>query len=593
MVATDAAGEGINLQVCRLMINYDIPWNPARLEQRMGRIHRYGQKHNPVYIFNLVAAKTREGRVMATLLDKMEHIRKELQSGKVFDVIGRLFQEISLSDYLAQVTLQASDEEIEDRLFGTLTPGQVRALEERERALFGEGGSVRRELPRLRGGLEQQAFRKLLPGSVRHFVEKAAPMMNIEIEGDLDGIFGLYARKQGSLDWQLPLLERYPLEMRERYTMYPPRTGEQAIFLHPGEPIFDRWRALICDLFAAQALRGAVFIDPTAEKPYFYHLARIVVTREANPEMQAFKHVEVLEYRLFGLKQEEGGKFVECPVEHLLLLQKGSRYTATTIPLVATAVRSLEQAKAYAFVQVAERAAQEQREVLRATFEERERFIEIGFAYQDAELFEVRKRFTERAQAGDAGAKGELTRIKAQQKELQRRKTEALAVLRREPELIVPGEVTFLAHALVLPSSDPEERTRFNADVEAIAVKWAWAFEEARGAIVKDVSTASRAREAGLEDWPGFDLLAERLGGEKIAIEVKGHAGIGDVELTENEYIKACNLRDRYWLYVVFECAKAVPRLLRIQDPFGKLIARAKNSVIIDDRDIFAAAEPE
>jgi urease gamma subunit len=79
------------------MVNYDIPWNPARLEQRMERIHRYGQKHNPVLIMNLVAEKTREGRVMTTLLEKMESIRKELGSDKVFDVIGRLFQEVSLS----------------------------------------------------------------------------------------------------------------------------------------------------------------------------------------------------------------------------------------------------------------------------------------------------------------------------------------------------------------------------------------------------------------------------------------------------------------------------------------------------------------
>ena len=62
-MATDAAGEGINLQFCWLMVNYDIPWNPARLEQRMGRIHRYGQKHDPVVIINLVASGTREGRV--------------------------------------------------------------------------------------------------------------------------------------------------------------------------------------------------------------------------------------------------------------------------------------------------------------------------------------------------------------------------------------------------------------------------------------------------------------------------------------------------------------------------------------------------
>src|SRR5947199_10768767 len=87
LVATDDAGEGINLPFCWIMINYDIPWNPARLEQRMGRIHRYGQKHDPVVILNLVAPKTREGRVLQTLLNKLEEIRKELGSDKVFDVI--------------------------------------------------------------------------------------------------------------------------------------------------------------------------------------------------------------------------------------------------------------------------------------------------------------------------------------------------------------------------------------------------------------------------------------------------------------------------------------------------------------------------
>jgi SNF2 family DNA or RNA helicase len=69
------------------MVNYDIPWNPARLEQRMGRLHRFGQKHSEVRIFNLVAKNTREGDVLTTLLDKLEEARKELCSDKVFDVI--------------------------------------------------------------------------------------------------------------------------------------------------------------------------------------------------------------------------------------------------------------------------------------------------------------------------------------------------------------------------------------------------------------------------------------------------------------------------------------------------------------------------
>ena len=86
MVATEAAGEGINLQFCHLMVNYDIPWNPNRLEQRMGRIHRIGQTED-VYIFNLIATNTREGYVLNVLLKKMENMGIAL-GDKVFDVVG-------------------------------------------------------------------------------------------------------------------------------------------------------------------------------------------------------------------------------------------------------------------------------------------------------------------------------------------------------------------------------------------------------------------------------------------------------------------------------------------------------------------------
>ena len=75
LVATEAAGEGINLQFCWFMINFDIPWNPVRLEQRIGRIHRYGQEHDCL-IFNFVAVNTREGRVLHKLLDRLREIRQ-------------------------------------------------------------------------------------------------------------------------------------------------------------------------------------------------------------------------------------------------------------------------------------------------------------------------------------------------------------------------------------------------------------------------------------------------------------------------------------------------------------------------------------
>lgn len=143
LVATDAAGEGINLQFCWLMINYDIPWNPARLEQRMGRIHRFGQKHDPVIIINLVAGKTREGRVLKTLLDKLERIRKELTSDKVFDVVGRVFENVSIKQYMEQAVTEEGADEAERQIDKQLSKEQIEALWQQEESLFGKGGDVR------------------------------------------------------------------------------------------------------------------------------------------------------------------------------------------------------------------------------------------------------------------------------------------------------------------------------------------------------------------------------------------------------------------------------------------------------------------
>ena len=116
----------------------------------MGRIHRYGQQHDPVIIVNLVAGSTREGRVMKTLLDKLEAIRRQLRSDKVFDVVGRLFEGVSVRDYLAQTVAGGRDADAEHP-DGRLTEEQVLALEQRERVIYGEGGDVRRRVGDLRG----------------------------------------------------------------------------------------------------------------------------------------------------------------------------------------------------------------------------------------------------------------------------------------------------------------------------------------------------------------------------------------------------------------------------------------------------------
>src|SRR6266516_4107935 len=596
LVATDAAGEGINLQVCWLMVNYDIPCNPARLEQRMGRIHRFGQKHASVYITNLVAGKTREGRVMKTLLEKLEKIRKDLGADKVFDVIGRLFEGISLRDYMEQA-IRGDADTVERRIAGTLTKEQVEAWEASQKSLYGkesDGGAVKRELPRLKETMEQETYRRLLPGYVGRFLENAAPLVDIGIEGDIQGAFALRPLKPGKLDWLLPYLERYSPQARETCTLYHPNSeDEETIFLHPGEPVFDRFRDAIRERFAQDELRGAIFIDPTAQQPYYFHLLQVAVERRADTTLHAFERTETMESRLIGLKQWQDGTIEECSLEHLLLLRGSGYLPPSLVSFAANADDAAVFAVTFAREQVVEKMAQKRREALLADMLARKEFIERSFIYQAADLAELRKKQKEKAEQGDRRAKGELTRVKQRQQELAQRKEEALAVIEREPTLVMPGKITFLAHALVVPSSDREERMRYDADVEATAVRVARAHEEALGATVIDVSTAERALAVGLGEWAGFDLWSLRPGGERVAIEVKGRVGFGTVELTENEYIQACQLQDGYWLYTVFECAKPQPWLCRVQNPFKKLMVNEKKRFVINEGAIFAAAEED
>lgn len=164
-----------------------------------GRIHRYGQKHDPVVILNLIAPKTREGRVLQTLLDKLERIREELHSDKVFDVIGRLFEGVSIKQYMEMAAVENRDEEAVRALDGKLTKEQVEALAERERTLYGSGGDVAKELPRLREDLDREMYQRLLPGYVRQYFENAAPPIGIDLVGDAGDCFSL--RWLGGTGW--------------------------------------------------------------------------------------------------------------------------------------------------------------------------------------------------------------------------------------------------------------------------------------------------------------------------------------------------------------------------------------------------------
>ena len=589
LVATDAAGEGINLQFCWLMANYDVPWNPARLEQRMGRIHRYGQAHDPVVVVNLIAGETREGRVLKVLLDKLEAIRKQLRSDKVFDVVGRLFENLSLKGYLEMATTEAGARDAIETLDGRLTPEQVAAVAERERALYG-GGEVRGRLPEINAAMEREQYRRLLPGYVRRFVETATPLVDLRLEGDPDGVFDLAPERSGAADELRVAMETYPETMCGRLTVHR-HDGEDAIWMHPGEPVFERFRAALLARCGGEGLRGAIFVDPHAEAPYLFHLAQVSVMRGDG------ERSEMVETCPIGLRQESDGAVSPCPPEHLLLLRGAAGVASGGVPLARLARELTENAKEW-LKETALGMAARHRARIEGSLPERRRWVARGYDHKTAELMARRRRVTGEARDGDADAQAELAVVREEQRRLVSEKRLGLALLEAEPSLIEPGDTTMIAHALVVPTDDPEERQRHDAEVEAIAMGLARVHEEAAGATVRDVSRPVLARREGLGDWPGFDLRSLRPAdaqGPAVdrAIEVKGRAGSGAVEVSENEWAAACNLRDRYWLYVVFDCGTPRPRLVKVRDPFGRLLARAKGSVVITESEILSATAGE
>ena len=583
-LATDAAGEGINLQFCWVMINYDIPWNPARLEQRMGRIHRYKQTHDPVLIFNLVADNTREGRVLKTLLDKLERIRQELRSDKVFDVIGRQLAGWSLRDLL----LESLDDDalvkaVEERV---TQEGVAEAIHGQD-ALLPPTGDVMDQLPKARAQLRQEAYHRLLPGYVRHFLTHAAPLLGIGWEGDLDATFSLKALSPGALDPLLPSMERYPVGVRNRWTLTK-RLDDDAVYFHPGEPVFEVLRSWVAGRYAEDAARGAVFVDPEAEEAYVCHwvLAQIV-------EEGVSAAARVVETRLLAIRGWADGRLEEVPVEQLFLLQPGQGIPSPWLGLASRAESQMETVRQTITDSLQARWLEPLRNQMRQQAQDDWHWVEDGYRALEAELAIQRTAVTQRIRAGESTLQGHLTVIRRRQATLdgEKAKTEARILgatdrLRLEP-------LTFLAHALVVPGSEPAAHAEFTQEVETVAMAVAQSQLEQEGFVVFDVSTPAKAQGAGLNAWPGFDLWARHPGGEDRAVEVKGRAARGEILVSDNEWAKACTLREGYWLYVVWDCGSAHPYCLPVRDPFGRLLATAQGGVAIAPDAIVRAAEEQ
>lgn len=592
MVCTDAAGEGINLQFCWVMANYDVPWNPARLEQRMGRIHRYGQRHSEVFILNLIAGKTREGKVVKVLLDKLELIRKELKSEKVYDVIGRVFQGASISAYMRRSLEGEDTEQLAIDLGGLLTKEQVTAIAERERQLYGGGGDVAKRLPALKEQMASEVYSQLLPGYVRQFALDASPLIHMQLTPLEKDRFRLSPTRPKAIDTLLPLFDAKGNNQFDITFSRPQGLETGSIWIHPGEPVFDQLRELVNLSAKADAQRGAVFVDPSSSSSYLLHLGSMAIVRRADPSLEALAVDEVLEQSLIAVRQHEDGTLTVCPVEEFLLLEpRTGGMPLDAQRLAISAQGHIDEARAFMVGTVAKDLAQKHRDRLNGDLASRVEFLRQGFFYEEKELVERRLIWSKRRRDGHTLAEQEITRIRDLQRAGEMRLQNAEEAILREPALIGVGPVEFLAHVLVRPASSDEESMRYDAEVERVAMDLVIAHERALGARIHEVHTPELALKAGLNTpHPGFDVLSYRPDNARRCIEIKGRARSGNIHISTNEWAAAANRREEYWLYVVFDCASSSPRIVIVQDPFGKLIQKAVGFEL-NAADILAASE--
>lgn len=586
MVATEAAGEGINLQFCHLMVNYDIPWNPNRLEQRMGRIHRIGQTED-VYIFNLVATNTREGYVLNVLLKKMENMGVAL-GDKVFDVIGQAIGTNLREVIEAVLAGEITKEQAAETLGGTEADPATKARAEEllQSALARHHLDWQNERDRAARADE----RRLPPTYFERFFVDAMAYAGGKVTKRLDPSTWRVDRSPDVLVAR----SRTGTALRQIATDYKrltfdksvaarPRRGEEEATLPaaelcgPGHPLFDALVGYVIQRTAPEVAKGSVFFDPDATDPTVLRFlvgdvvdgnGEIVRRSLAAARVLPDGHVDqALAASLFDVVPPYG---------------EGKSPLKEAVPIAIRDDPSLVMwARQHFFEALFEEARAERVDVATIQDDFLKRSFGSLLAQADGAIIAAEEEIERRV----AGAEGRLRKAELVKEQHEQRSRDRLARTERG-RTVVRGEVTNVGSALLLPIPVPDDRTETpsrgtsvatDAEIEQIAVEIAKAYESERGA---DVVSVER-------DNVGFDLLAT-LGLDRRCIEVKGRAGVGRVELTWSEFAKSQDLSDDYWLYVVLDCRQPLPRLYRVQNP-----ARALAGAWQPSLDVRYRVEPE
>lgn len=603
LVATDAAGEGINLQRAHLMVNYDLPWNPNRIEQRFGRIHRIGQTE-VCHLWNLVAVETREGEVYRTLLDKIDNARKAL-GGRVFDVLGKLqFEGSPLRDLLIQAIRYGEQPEVRERLHKVIDQALDRQRLEgliEDRALTHEVIQASR-LQKIREDMDRAEARRLQPHYVESFFLEAFRLLNGKVHPRESGRYEVthvpaaIRNRDRLIGRGAPVLQRYERITFEKSLVQ--RPGMQtAAFLCPGHPLLEATIDLVLEHHRDLLRRGAILVDDSdssAEPRVMFCLEHAItdgsilpsgerrtisrrllyIEIDRNLNVRHSRYAPYLDYR--PLRPDE-------PQPEQILAHSACAWINRDLEALAQrhAVGGLVREH------LAE-VKESRLEMIRKTREAVKERLTREIAYWDHRAQELRLQEA----AGRPNAKLNSQEAARRADELQIRLQRRMEELDQEgrisalPPVVVGGVIVIPAGFLAQLAGQPAAELPVARDTQAVA---------------------ARAREIILEverrlGYQPVDVECERLGydiesrdpatGRLRFIEVKGRDGdASTVTVTRNEILTSLNKPDSYILAIVEFLTDGSHRVHYIRKPFHREPDFGVTSVNYNLAELLARAE--
>lgn len=599
LIANDAAGEGVNLQRgAHLMVNYDLPWNPNKLEQRFGRIHRIGQTE-VCHLWNLVAGETREGEVYVRLLEKIEEARAAL-GGKVYDVLGELFEGKPLRDLLMEAVRYGEQPEVKERLFTAVDGAvDVRAIEAlvAERKLTTEGLDPAR-INAIKEEMERAEVRRLQPRYIRSFFSAGFERLGGQMRRREPGRYEVVRvpailrerdRIAGRGDPVLPRYERICFE--KEHCEGKPR----AAIVAPGHPLLDSVVAVTLDKAGDVLRQGAILVDDSGR----FETPRVLVmlehaVRDGRTDRNGQPRIISQRLQFASLGEDEHAMDAgPAPYLDMRPLEHGELEAAEAILNSPWLERDLERrAIGHAVAalvpdhlnSVRERRLSQIDRVAREVTNRLTRAIN----WWDGRAEELRLQEAagrpQRLNSANAAATAErlADRLRIRLAELDaERAISALPPEVKGAALIIPCQLLRASGATSSTfAEDPHDR----AECERLAMESVMAAERAVGRIPVDVSAQK----------VGYDIESrDPVTREPRFIEVKGrHQDAEVIIVTRNEVLTALNAGPDYWLALVRvnQGYASPPQFL--QRPFSKEPDFASTAVVYSIEELMGQARP-